>query len=100
SKQESHRPRHAPALGLRARVLSPLLGPQTASNEGDFRMWFRSARRARQPSSARPRHFRPQVDALEDRRLLSAGALDTTFGGTGVVTTSLSKYGDIATAVL
>jgi uncharacterized delta-60 repeat protein len=37
------------------------------------------------------------VEALEDRCLLSsAGALDTTFGGTGVVTTA----GDSATAVL
>jgi uncharacterized delta-60 repeat protein len=40
------------------------------------------------------------VHALEDRCLLSAGALDTTFGGTGVVTTSLSKGSDVANAVL
>jgi uncharacterized delta-60 repeat protein len=43
---------------------------------------------------------RPLVETLEDRCLLSAGALDTTFGGTGVVTTSLSKGGDGADAVL
>jgi uncharacterized delta-60 repeat protein len=32
--------------------------------------------------------------------LLSAGALDTTFGGTGVVTTTLSRSNDVAWAVL
>jgi hypothetical protein len=37
---------------------------------------------------------------MEDRCLLSAGALDTTFGGTGVVTTSLTNGEDIASAVL
>jgi uncharacterized delta-60 repeat protein len=59
-------------------------------------MWFRLHRSARRADPARSRHFRPQVDVLEDRCLLSAGALDTTFGGTGVVTT----VGDSATAVL
>jgi uncharacterized delta-60 repeat protein len=37
---------------------------------------------------------RPRLEALEDRRLLSAGALDPTFGnGTGYVTTSPSNGG-------
>jgi uncharacterized delta-60 repeat protein len=64
-------------------------------------MWFRSTRLPRRDSSARTPYFRPQVDALEDRCLLSAaGALDTTFGGTGQVTTSLSKGNDTANAVL
>jgi uncharacterized delta-60 repeat protein len=63
-------------------------------------MWFRFARRARRPSAVRSSHFRPQVDVLEDRCLLSAGALDTTFGGTGVVTTSAGKYGGGAEWVL
>jgi uncharacterized delta-60 repeat protein len=50
-------------------------------------MWFRSTRLHRRDSSARPRHFRPQVDVLEDRCLLSnGGALDPTFGnGAGYV---------------
>lgn len=43
----------------------------------------------------------PHLEALEDRCLLStSGALDTTFGGTGVVTTSLNKYQDTAYTVL
>jgi uncharacterized delta-60 repeat protein len=66
-------------------------------------MWFRFLRRTRRCSSVRPSHFRPQIDALEDRCLLSAGALDTTFGGgAGYVTTSTSpsKNNDTATAVL
>jgi uncharacterized delta-60 repeat protein len=80
--------------------MSPLIGPQAASNAGNFPMWFRSTRPTRLAKTPRPRQFRPQVDALEDRCLLSAGALDTTFGGTGVVTTSLSRYSDVAWAVL
>jgi uncharacterized delta-60 repeat protein len=63
-------------------------------------MWIRFSRRTRRPSSVRAPHFRPQIDALEDRCLLSAGALDTTFGGTGIVTTSLTKYATAADAVL
>ena len=34
-------------------------------------------------------HFRPRLEALEDRCLLSAGALDPTFGSGGIVTTSV-----------
>src|SRR5262249_4626209 len=64
-------------------------------------MWFRSTRPTRRVSSARPRHFLPRIDALEDRCLLSAGALDPTFGaGAGYVTASLSKGSDVASAVL
>jgi uncharacterized delta-60 repeat protein len=50
-------------------------------------MWLRSTYRSRRAISADSRHFRPQVDALEDRCLLSnGGALDPTFGnGTGYV---------------
>jgi uncharacterized delta-60 repeat protein len=62
-------------------------------------MWFRFLRRIRRPSAVRSPHFRPHVDVLEDRCLLSAGALDTTFGGTGVVTTSL-KNGSLPQAVV
>jgi uncharacterized delta-60 repeat protein len=50
-------------------------------------MWLRSTRRSRRVSSARQPYFRPRVEALEDRCLLSnGGALDTTFGnGAGYV---------------
>jgi uncharacterized delta-60 repeat protein len=45
--------------------------------------------------------YRPLLDALEDRCLLSAGALDPTFGsGAGYVTTSLSSGDDGAQRVL
>ena len=38
---------------------------------------------------ARTRHqLRPRLDALEDRSLLTAGALDPTFGNGGIVLTS------------
>ena len=44
---------------------------------------------------------RPQLETLEGRTLLSAGALDTTFGGTGVVTTNLgNSFSDRGEAVV
>src|SRR4051794_20967862 len=48
---------------------------------------------ARTHTTLRPRHLerRPQVESLEGRALLAAGALDSTFGGTGQVTTQLSQ---------
>jgi uncharacterized delta-60 repeat protein len=58
-------------------------------------MGFRFSHRTRRPSAARSPHFRPQVDVLEDRCLLSAGALDTTFGnGAGYVTTAGASNGN------
>jgi len=42
------------------------------------------------PSSRRPSAFRPRLEALEDRCLLSAGALDPTFGSGGIVNTGPS----------
>jgi uncharacterized delta-60 repeat protein len=72
--------------------------PQTGTQQGDFPMWFRSARQTR---SARPDRFCPRLEALEDRCLLSAGALDPTFGsGAGYVTTAPSKTFSAATAAL
>src|SRR5438067_409335 len=55
-------------------------------------MWFSSVRKARRTSNIRaPRGgFRPQLEALEDRRLMSAGAVDTSFGSGGLVSTALS----------
>jgi uncharacterized delta-60 repeat protein len=60
-----------------------------------FSLFRRNARGA-PPSRRIPRSYRPRLEVLEDRRLLSAGALDATLGGTGVVATSLSKGGDNA----
>jgi uncharacterized delta-60 repeat protein len=58
-------------------------------------MWLFSSRKSRRtPRAGRP-SVRPRVEALEDRRLLSAGALDPTFGhGAGYVTTALSSADD------
>jgi uncharacterized delta-60 repeat protein len=57
-------------------------------------MWYLSAlntRRTPPPHSARNR-FRPRLEALEDRCLLSGGALDPTFGSGGMVTGSMSGF--------
>src|SRR5262245_35591275 len=54
----------------------------------------------RRPAFPRP-SCRPRLEALEDRCLLSAGALDPTFGnGAGYITTSLSNHNDWATSIL
>jgi uncharacterized delta-60 repeat protein len=55
-------------------------------------MWFLSARKNRRVSSSRicRNAFRPRLEALEDRCLLSAGALDPTFGTSGVVTPAIT----------
>jgi uncharacterized delta-60 repeat protein len=53
------------------------------------------------PSHRVPSSFRPSLEALEDRCLLSGtGSLDTSFGSGGIVTTSLSNLADYGTAVL
>jgi uncharacterized delta-60 repeat protein len=65
-------------------------------------MWFLSARKThrRAPASARSSHFRPRVEVLEDRRLLSAGALDPTFNragtppGTATLALSTADYAE------
>jgi uncharacterized delta-60 repeat protein len=65
-------------------------------------MWPFSSRKSRPQTSTRPRRatYRPRLEALEDRCLLSAGALDPTFGSGGIVTTALNKYNDTAYGVL
>ncbi len=45
------------------------------------------------------RATRPAVEPLEGRTLLNAGALDTTFGGTGMVSTNIDSTGDGAWSV-
>jgi uncharacterized delta-60 repeat protein len=50
------------------------------------------SRGRRRPRPVRLRHrTRPRLEALEDRCLLSAGALDPTFGSGGIVTTSVGS---------
>jgi uncharacterized delta-60 repeat protein len=46
-------------------------------------MWFLASHKMRRGPASRSLRgsFRPQLEALEDRRLLSTGALDTSFGG-------------------
>jgi uncharacterized delta-60 repeat protein len=65
-------------------------------------MWSLFRRNLRPARSARrtPPTVRPRLEALEDRFLLSAGALDPTFGNGGVTTTSLSSGDDVADNVL
>ena len=36
-----------------------------------------------------PYRFRPHLEALEDRQLLTAGGLDPTFGAAGLATTGV-----------
>src|SRR6516162_2192691 len=59
-----------------------------------FSSWLRQWRtkpRANPNAARRPRRarWRPRLEVLEDRCLLSAGQLDPTFGTGGVVTTNI-----------
>src|SRR6478672_1709197 len=60
-----------------------------------FSSWFRSSKPApsrRSSRRSRPRPAsRPGVEQLEDRTLLTAGALDPSFGAGGIVTTALTS---------
>jgi uncharacterized delta-60 repeat protein len=62
-------------------------------------MWFSFNRKNRRKQATRSRSnsFRPQLDALEDRCLMSAGALDPTFGSGGKAT--LANFTDLAMVV-
>ncbi len=57
-------------------------------------MWFIHSRKTRPAARNRaPRtSFRPRLEALEDRCLLSGGVLDPTFGSGGLVTTAIGTY--------
>ena len=58
-------------------------------------MWFSFSRKARRALPTRParNRFRPRLEALEDRCLLTAGALDTAFGNLGDFLVSLNAAG-------
>jgi uncharacterized delta-60 repeat protein len=64
-------------------------------------MWPFSAHKSRTTYLDRPSRasFQPRLEALEDRRLLSGGVLDPTFGTGGVVTTSIGTADSAAYAV-
>jgi uncharacterized delta-60 repeat protein len=61
----------------------------------------RAARSGRRTSRHVPAAFRPRLEPLEDRCLLSGGTLDPTFGSGGLVTTAVGSidalYCDVAT---
>src|SRR5262249_16636553 len=81
----------------------PLIVSQAASNEGVFPMWLFSGRKTghSQPARRLPPSRKLRLEVLEDRSLLSAGALDPSFGnGAGYVTTSLSSSSDLGWAAL
>ena len=59
----------------------------------------RAVRGNHRPPVRRRRATRPAVEPLEGRTLLNAGALDTTFGGTGMVSTNIDSTGDGAWSV-
>jgi uncharacterized delta-60 repeat protein len=65
-------------------------------------MWslFRRKARQKKPIRRTPNSVRPRLEALEDRCLLSSGALDPTFGSGGTVTTELSKADSYGHGVL
>src|SRR5205807_4590946 len=93
----THRPDSARASGLRARTAFP----QADLSKENRSMLFRLFHKAHRKIAAKPVCCRPRLEAAADRCLLSAGALDPTFGsGAGYVTTSLSKGSDVANAVL
>src|ERR1700747_1825520 len=65
--------------------------------EGDSPMWFLSKRKPSQSAARSKRsNFRPRLESLEDRCLLSAGALDPTFGMGGIATPAASIAGTAA----
>lgn len=61
-------------------------------------MWSLFRRAARRPSSVgrSPGAFHPRVEALEERTLLTAGALDPTFGTSGTILNTF-RQGDLGT---
>lgn len=61
-------------------------------------MWPFVARQSRRTPSAAFGHnaFRPRVEAMEDRCLMSAGVLDPTFSADGLVKSSLAWANDVA----
>ena len=64
-------------------------------------MWFFSSKKPKRTpkTPSRRSSFRPQLDALEDRCLMTAGALDPTFGNGGMVSGTAGIYRATAVAV-
>lgn len=52
------------------------------------------SRQTRRPVSPRPRKARPRLEPLEERLALTAGALDTSFGGAGFAQTAIGPILD------
>jgi uncharacterized delta-60 repeat protein len=65
-------------------------------------MWFRTPRKRKATAEAirRRQSYRPRLESLEDRCLLSGGALDPTFGTGGIVTTAVGSNSSGAHAVV
>jgi uncharacterized delta-60 repeat protein len=92
--------RHLPgANGLRAPKLMAFPLYRGPPLEEDSPMRFLSQRKTRHttPTRSARNKFRPCLEALEGRSLLSAGALDPTFGTGGMVTGTMS---DVLTPVV
>src|SRR5262245_32939788 len=77
------RPVCAPAAKAFSWYRRPALARRRAMS---FSSWLRSFNSAR---PGRKHRFRPRVEGLEDRRLLSAGQLDPAFGTAGLVYTDI-----------
>jgi uncharacterized delta-60 repeat protein len=70
----------------------PVMTPNSLLNALNFsRRRSRNDNAAGQPARRRSPRTRLSVEPLEGRSLLSAGALDPTFGGTGMVTTQIQN---------
>jgi uncharacterized delta-60 repeat protein len=59
-----------------------------------FLAWLRNQTTNKRsgPAPSHRRAFQPRLESLEDRRLLSGGVLDPTFGTGGIVTTSVPPF--------
>ncbi len=98
----------ARAFGLRARdVVFIQYTADRSVEEIPIMRWFAFFRK--QPTAPRtraakrlprPPRFRPRVEALEDRLLLNAGALDPTFGNGGIVSTLFKGGGAVGTVLI
>src|SRR5262245_19245829 len=61
--------------------------------------WLKSPKTARPTRRDRRPRFRPAVEALEDRDVPTAGALDQTFAASGVAFTDVGPFNDSGRAL-